>query len=140
MNALALALAAALALAPPQHLIAEGLPCHVLRVLDGDTFDCAGGMRVRVADIDAPGIGGAAVCREEHRLGRLAATATAAWIEGRDVVLWPAGHDSWDRLVAHVEIGGGDLGTRLLDAALARPWPHDATGRALTDRPDWCEE
>jgi serine protease len=34
-----------------------GDPCTVARVLDGDTFECAGGRRVRMLQIDAPDVG-----------------------------------------------------------------------------------
>jgi micrococcal nuclease len=48
---IALAACGAAAQAPPQD---PRVPCRVARVIDGDTFTCTGGRRVRLLLIDAP--------------------------------------------------------------------------------------
>ena len=64
--------------------------CRVNRILDGDTFTCTGGRRVRLLSIDAP----------ESRQGPAGDSATAALqrlIRGGDRVTLELGRDSLDR-------------------------------------------
>lgn len=65
-------------------------PCRVSRVIDGDTFTCTGGRRVRLLSIDAP----------ESRQGPAGDSATAALqrlIHDGDQVTLELGRDSLDR-------------------------------------------
>ena len=64
--------------------------CRVSRVIDGDTFTCTGGRRVRLLSIDAPE-------RAQHPAGD-SATATLQRLIHRDVVVTlELGRDSLDR-------------------------------------------
>ena len=100
------------------------------RVIDGDTFDY-GGMRVRIADIDAPEVHGRCAYESD-----LAARATARMqtllaagpielhsVSGRD-------EDSYGRKLRIVTRGGQSLGDVLVAEGLARTW----SGR----REPWC--
>ncbi|HTK57114.1 MAG TPA: thermonuclease family protein [Gemmatimonadales bacterium] len=69
---------------------AARVPCRVSRVIDGDTFTCTGGRRVRLLSIDAP----------ESRQGAAGDSATAALqrlIHDGDQVTLELGRDSLDR-------------------------------------------
>ena len=72
---------------PPQ---AARVACRVARVIDGDTFTCTGGRRVRLLSIDAP----------ESRQGAAGDSAKAALqrlIHDGDLVTLELGRDSLDR-------------------------------------------
>lgn len=65
-------------------------PCRVARVIDGDTFTCSGGRRVRLLLVDAPE-------RSQHPAGD-SATAALQRLIHRDVeVALEFGRDSTDR-------------------------------------------
>ncbi|MGX1743819.1 thermonuclease family protein [Bosea sp. NPDC055353] len=100
-------------------------------VVDGDTFWYRGS-KIRIADIDAPEIGGAK-CASERALGeraklRLAellssASFELASYESRD-------RDQYGRLLRVAYRGSESIGGILVSEGLARPW----TGR----RRPWC--
>lgn len=102
-------------------------------VVDGDTFD-VGGVRYRVADLDAPETNGR--CPAERALARLATAqareafdqATTVTVEVVDVQ--PATARFRERLVVRVSVDGEDLATGLVRAGVAR-WDRD--------RGRWCE-
>lgn len=106
-----------------------------VRVVDGDTFD-AGGVRYRLAGIDAPETSGAH-CLAERRLGGLAAREVARLLASAgQVELIPTGavqpataRYRRARVIASVSIDGRDLGDHLIAEGLARRWPA---------RPGWC--
>lgn len=119
-------------------MLAAPLLCALLSVTDGDTFraDCGNGSEpIRIADIDAPEMGGDC---EAERAGAVAARdALTALLAGRLVEVRPLYPDRYARTVAQVSVGGSDVGAMLIEAGLAKPWPHDM-GRALAPRPEWC--
>jgi micrococcal nuclease len=110
--------------------VAAGLG-EVLEVVDGDT------VRVRLPDYEGPvRIVGIDTPEIEHPgkpggcFGPEAAAATAAWVEGRKVLVIPAleQRDRYDRLLASVEpqdgpIAGRDLARVLALSGFARALP-----------------
>ena len=90
MRSLPLALLAASAALLAQSPAPPRPSCRVARVIDGDTFTCTGGRRVRLLSIDAPE-------RAQHPAGD-SATATLQRLIHRDVtVALELGRDSLDR-------------------------------------------
>jgi endonuclease YncB( thermonuclease family) len=77
-----------------------------------------------VANLDAPEIGAHARCRQERLDGEAARAAVARWIaRARRVEARLTGRrDRYGRVVAYIEIDGVDLGARLIEQRLARPW------------------
>lgn len=106
---------------------------EVARVLDGDSFVLADGRQVRVIGINAPElgrscprqgtVGNSGNCKPtpEQPLARAARERLATLIEGRRVRLRPEEetHDRHRRLLAHVEVAGGDAGETLVREGLA---------------------
>jgi endonuclease YncB( thermonuclease family) len=78
-----------------------------------------------VANLDAPEIGAHARCRQERLDGEAARAAVARWIaRARRVEARLTGRrDRSGRVVAYIAIDGVDLGARLIEQRLARPWP-----------------
>ena len=86
---------------------------------------------MRIADIDAP---------ERRACPGPAATATEA-LRGQligPITVAPLYTDRYGRIVATVTAAGQDIGQAMLATGHAKPWPHSATGRALTRRPRGC--
>lgn len=86
----------------------------VIDVIDGDTIDVEGGIRVRLIGIDTPERG---ECGFES-----ASSALASMISGRRVALIPGARDNADRygrLLRYVELNGADAGYSLLSSGLA---------------------
>lgn len=107
---------------PPQQ---RGEAVHVARVIDGDTFELAGGDRVRILNIDTAEMPPRSQCNEERDLA-LAAKARLSDLvaqsgeikllrEGRD-------RDTYGRQLRRVRIDGRDVGTLLIEEGLAQPW------------------
>lgn len=120
MSVLALLVLAQVALAEP------------VRVVDGDTFD-AGGVRYRLADVDAPERNGR--CAAEAALARLATQELERLLARGELTLQlvsvqPATGRYRERQVVRVTAGGQDVGAALLAAGVARPY------RAR--QPGWC--
>jgi micrococcal nuclease len=84
---IALAACGATAQAPPQD---ARVPCRVARVIDGDTFSCTGGRRVRLLSIDAPE-------RAQRPYGDSATAALQRLIHRGTEVSLELGRDSLDR-------------------------------------------
>jgi micrococcal nuclease len=85
--------------------------CAVGRVVDGDTFHCADGRKVRLIGIDAPELGQGAA-------GRQARDALLALLPlGRTIRLEPdaAARDRWGRVLAYAWSG-----SRLVNEAMVR--------------------
>jgi micrococcal nuclease len=103
----------------------------LISITDGDTFRC-GQTRIRIANIDAP----------DYRTCPAQATEAESYlraiIDDGTVTYEPLYHDRYGRTVANVWIGTTNAATQLLHSGHAHPWPHSATGRALTDRPKGC--
>lgn len=109
-------------------IVASGGP---VRVVDGDTFDHAG-MRIRLADIDAPELKGR--CPYETALAARATARTRQLLTAGDFELHPLpsgrDEDRYGRKLRIVTRGGQSLGDVLVAEGLARTW----TGR----REPWC--
>lgn len=139
----------------PAFTLAAALTCTgpIDRVIDADTIvvACPQPLTVRLADVDAPETRGP--CAD---LGLAAAwlvrTEFGPWrgFDGITVTVAPRYADRWGRVVADVTIAEGvwrdwTMPDAIMAAAEAlgapdplRPWPHDAQGRALSQRP-WSE-
>lgn len=91
---------------PDRTLPARPSSCTVARVIDGDTFQCTDGRRIRVRGVDAPE-------RGEHG-HREATRELRRRVEGRTVTVTPH-HTSRGRIVGDVTVGGRNVG-REMDA------------------------
>ena len=96
-------------------------------VVDGDTF-WVEGMKVRIADIDAPELNGR--CDYERRLALESRDRLLALLNAGPFQLRPQGEDRYGRTLAVVTRGGRSIGDVLVSEGLARTW----TGR----RQPWC--
>ena len=89
-------------------------------VVSGDTLEVAG-ERVRLRDIDAPGLG--QICRRatgiEWRCGLLAKLELARHIDGRPVACDGDEHDEFGQWIATCEAGGSELGAWLVERGWA---------------------
>ncbi len=86
---------------------------QVLRIIDGDTFDVEGDVRVRLAGADAPEY--PAGCLSEQSKKRL-----EDLISGKSVRLEPQMTDNFGRKVAYVFVGSLSIDQTLIDEGLAR--------------------
>lgn len=101
-------------------------------VTDGDTFRLESGERIRIAGIDAPETHkGQAKCAAEIARGDAATALVRTLLDGQVVTIERVGR-SYDRTVARVSMGGGDLGTELVRIGAARWWKRG------DPKPDWC--
>jgi endonuclease YncB( thermonuclease family) len=91
-------------------------------VVDGDTF-VLDGVHVRMADIDAPEIGGAK-CEYEHTLGLRAKNRLAELLNEGPFRLQPIDRDvdRYGRKLRVVVRNGHSLGDDLIKEGLARRW------------------
>lgn len=101
--------------------------CPAPRAIDGDTFACAGGLRVRVWGVQAP---------EAHDPGGPEATAALdRLIAGRTLICIPRGR-SYARVVALCFIPRGapdqDLAAELVRTGHATDWPRYSHGAYAT--------
>lgn len=108
----------------------------VVRVIDGDTFELAGGERLRVANFDAPEIRRPA-CAEERRLGHAAKDAADALVKGVEIGLIDLGRDRWGRRVAEVRLLGGtaprDFRAAMTEGGHGAFWAYGQEAK-----PNWC--
>jgi endonuclease YncB( thermonuclease family) len=89
---------------PSRTLQASPQVCHVARVVDGDTLECSGGVRVRVRGVDTP---------ERGEPGfREAAAELRRRVLGETVVIIPHHHNR-GRLVADVMHRGRNVGAEM---------------------------
>lgn len=106
---------------------------HVARIIDGDTFELAGGERVRILNIDTAEMPPRSQCEAEQSLA-LAAKARLSEVmrQGDAITLVREGRDRdrHDRQLRRVRIDGEDVGDLLIREGLAKPW----RGRKAT----WC--
>jgi micrococcal nuclease len=91
-------------------------------VVDGDTFIISG-VRVRIADIDAPEIGGAK-CTSEYRLGLRAKFRLVELLNSGPIQLEPIDRDTdrYGRKLRVVIRDGLSIGDALIKEGLARKW------------------
>jgi endonuclease YncB( thermonuclease family) len=80
--------------------------CTVARVIDGDTFQCTDGRRIRVRGVDTPEVG--------ERGHREATRELQRRVEGRTVTVTPH-HTNRGRIVGDVTVQGRNVG-REMDA------------------------
>lgn len=121
------AVEAALQAAPRNEVPVATLPenaafraISVERVVDGDTL-IAGGVRYRLANVDAPGLRAPdARCEAELQLGKIATARVGALVEAGAVSAADVGRDQYGRTVAFVRIDAADLGETLVSEGLAR--------------------
>ena len=100
-----------------------------LRVVDGDTFVWQG-ETVRIANIDAPELRGAG-CESELALARKATERLRVLLKPQTFqMLKLTRRDRYGRTLAFVLDGNTDIGEKLIEEGLARPWK----GR----RYPWC--
>lgn len=110
----AIAIVSAVLIAPVQ---AADLPtaCRVVAIADGDTLtvldDTNTQHKVRLAGIDAPERGQPFGTKARERLGELAM--------GKDAMVHAEGRDKYGRVIARIEIGGKDVGQRMVADGLA---------------------
>lgn len=86
--------------------------CLMLRAIDGDTLECANGMRVRLWGIDAP---------ERGQIGAQAATEA---LQGRalQILECEARGTSWGRVVALCrDVSGSDIACTQIQKRHAKP-------------------
>lgn len=111
---------------------------------DGDSGRL-NGIPFRLANVDAPetgGVGarGGAKCEEERALGYEAKAYIVELTRGASLVIErDYGKDRYDRLVIDLSANGRDVGAAGIAAGHLRSWPHE-NGRALSPKPDWCNE
>lgn len=88
----------------------------VVRVIDGDTLEIAGGDRVRIIGVDTPEVGTCGFGAASSAMQRL--------VQGQRVRLVnPASvqdTDTYDRLLRFVEVDGTDVGLAQIQAGRAR--------------------
>lgn len=99
-----------------------------IRTIDGDTLEI-GGMRVRLADIDAPELF-SPQCAAERALAERARIRLAELVSAGPVTLSGTGKDLYRRELRVVLAAGQSVGLVLVHEGLAREW----TGR----REPWC--
>lgn len=116
------------------------VPAELVRVIDGDTFEVRARIwpgqtvetRVRLAGIDAPEIGGRALCEQERAKGAEAKAFAEALLKDTKITLSQIRPDKYGgRVVARIALGDGtDLSAALLEAG------HAAAPSDKKDR--WC--
>lgn len=103
-----------------------------IRAIDGDTFQLRGtGERIRVNGMDAPEIH-PCHCPNECDLGHRAQELAQKLLDQGPVTISRIETDKYGRTVAAVDVAGRDLGARLIDAGLARPYHYPDRRRS------WC--
>lgn len=116
-TALIAALITALALAGPA--MAADLTCRVSGIIDGDTWRCADGTRVRLWGVNAP---------ERHEPGGPEATrALSALIAGKTLRCATKG-TNWGRVVARCYVDGQDVARVMVRRGHAVDWPKFSKG------------
>ncbi|MXP31233.1 thermonuclease family protein [Parerythrobacter jejuensis] len=103
---------------------------RVTCIVDGDTF-WLDGNKIRIADIDTPEVSRPR-CEQEKRLGKAATRALQGLLSAGAFTLQRGARDRdrYNRLLRTIHRGPINLGARLVDQGLARPW----TG----SRQGWC--
>lgn len=113
---------------------AAPLPCHVTRVVDGDTLHltCQGALhKVRLLGFDTPEVFHPGCAAERQAGERASAVMRGLVASGPVTSVRFEGRDRYGRDLGVVEIGGRDVAGVMLGSGLARPYQG---GR----HPDWC--
>jgi endonuclease YncB( thermonuclease family) len=89
-------------------------------VASGDSF-YLGGKTIRIANIEAPQLYGAA-CPRESELGGVAAKKLQSLLNSGEIRLSRVGEDMerYGMLLRKVAVSGSDVGTKMVEAGLAR--------------------
>ena len=101
-------------------------------------------VKFRLANVDAPETGslkqrGGAKCELEREKGYNAkAYIVALTKSGKVKIERDYGYDRYQRLVVDLSVDGVDVGERAIAEGVLRAWPH-RNGRALSAKPDWCQ-
>ena len=133
-RALTLAFVAALAAAFPAH--AETLDGRSAVILDGDTV-AFGSERVRIINIEAPGIS-EPDCEREEIFALRSRQRLAELIRAGPVTIERAGRDHLGRTLARIILGDGrDVAAILVEEGLALPW-HEGPDAKAARRRHWC--
>lgn len=106
---------------------------RIVRVIDGDTVEIAGGDRVRILNIDTAEMPPRSGCLAEERLARAAKARLGQLVQAADeVALVSAGRDrdQYGRQLRLVRLDGVDVGEQLVGEGLAKPW--------RGHRAEWC--
>jgi len=97
---------------PERTLPARPSPCTVGRVIDGDTFQCTDGRRIRVRGVDTPEVG--------ERGHREATRELRRRVEGRTVTVTPH-HTNRGRIVGDVTVQGRNVGREMDRRGYSKP-------------------
>lgn len=101
-------------------ILAAVFACQYPLVHDGDTFRCAGNVKVRLWGIDAPEL--------QTPAGPPARNAAARIINGQTLTCEPKGK-SWDRTVALCRLPNGtDIAAEMVKGGFAKDWPKFSGG------------
>lgn len=106
---------------------------RIVRVIDGDTVELAGGEHVRILNIDTAEMPPQSRCVAEEQLARAAKARLRQLVQAsEEVVLSSSGRDrdQYGRQLRLVRLDGIDVGEQLVREGLAKPW----RGR----RAQWC--
>lgn len=106
---------------------------RIVRVIDGDTVEIAGGEHVRILNIDTAEMPPRSRCDREQRLALAAKARLGELVASADeIVLSSAGRDRdrYGRQLRLVRIDGQDVGDVLIREGLAQPW--------RGHRAEWC--
>lgn len=145
LSALLISLIACSALAENKQLKTINYPIVYSTIYwsDGDSGKL-GDLKFRLANIDAPETGslkqrGGAKCEAERELG-YEAKAYMVWLSnGKQIeIIRNYDKDKYGRLVVDLTANGIDIATAAVEAGHLKPWPHKK-GRALSPKPNWCE-
>lgn len=99
---------------------ADGFDCTVSRVVDGDTFHCTSGIKVRISGINAPEMA--------DTYGPVSQATLNGLIGGATVQCEPTG-TTHDRIAAVCYLAGQDIGAMMVERAMARDCPKYSGGR-----------
>ena len=109
---------------------------QVVRVIDGDTFEIAGGAKIRVRNFDTPELRNYD-CAAEKRLAQAARDVARDFLQGQRVTLLIDGQDRYRRLVADVIVHRGGKRIDFVDFMVAEGvGAHWNYGKE--PQPDWC--
>ena len=123
--------------------INKGDGASIIYWSDGDSGRIDG-VKFRLANVDAPETGslkqrGGAKCELEREKGYDAkAYIFALTKSGKVKIELDYGYDRYQRLVVDLSVDGMDVGERAIAEGILKAWPH-RNGRALSAKPDWCQ-
>lgn len=119
-------------------------PAATIYWSDGDSGRIDG-RKFRLSDVDAPetgGVGsfGGAKCEHERELGYEAKAFIVELTRNAELEITAHyGTDRYEREVIDLSANGQDVGTAAIEAGHLGAWPHKGR-RALSDKPDWCNQ